>query len=487
MIRRSHLVLAALGASLVVLSPRPALAQGVRGDVRIVGSLIEYQTVVRKSLPEDQVPGEGITRKLDDGTWVTCVPGGDCYWYESGPEKTSTPLVEELRLTSWGGPRGLSAQVHLRSRFGGSGYWPREDLDFEALNAYVQLERTDFQAAGGRLIHRGGLGYYVYDGASFTWKGWRTVRLEAFGGWSRARTINQPRTGSLLAAADDLPPDKASTLWGGQGTVTLGRTFDASLLYQRELRTDRYGLYSDRMALDADWRPRPVRVQVTGDFDVAALEFNEAALRLTRTFSPLLYATLNGRYYRPFLELWTIWGAFSPVGYTEAAGSVYWNVTPEIQVWGEGGYRDYQDTSTEADFIPVEGDGWRTAAGGSWTPDRWSLTAQSGYNRGFGAFQSSFDLFAGRNFASGAYLGVFGTASQQFAEFRFGEGTTRGGGVQANAPVGRLSTDFSLGLFSQTYKDRPRFEDYDQWRGRLAFTYQIGRDPGMTGRRGVGR
>ena len=56
----------ALGAAFSLLLAAPVLGQGVRGDLRVDYGYIEYQTVRRVSVPEDQVPGSGNRRVLPD-------------------------------------------------------------------------------------------------------------------------------------------------------------------------------------------------------------------------------------------------------------------------------------------------------------------------------------------------------------------------------------------------------------------------------------
>jgi hypothetical protein len=38
--------------------------------------------------------------------------------------------------------------------------------------------------------------------------------------------------------------------------------------------------------------------------------------------TPRFSATIGARHYRPFFDLWTVWGVFSPVPYNGVSGSV---------------------------------------------------------------------------------------------------------------------------------------------------------------------
>src|SRR5262245_17948730 len=96
----------------------PAAAQGIRGDVRITGTYLDFVSVMADSLDAALVPGSGITRELPDGTVVTCIPGGDCYWYRGGSKESATTLLQDLRVTAWPGVTGISGRVEARGRFG---------------------------------------------------------------------------------------------------------------------------------------------------------------------------------------------------------------------------------------------------------------------------------------------------------------------------------------------------------------------------------
>jgi hypothetical protein len=329
----------------------------------------------------------------------------------------------------------------------------------------------------GRQNRLGGLGVYFFDGAEATWSPSLSARLTAFAGWSRAGALNQSRTGSLLAESEDAPPDEGSVLWGLEGNVRAGRELSSTVLYQREIRTDRLGLYSERVAVDAQWLAAPARFSLSSDFDVATLTVNELSLRAAGTVRPGLGGGLQVRRYAPYFELWTIWGAFSPVAYTEGSGSAEWTVSRALRVRAGGGYRDYEDTNTEADFLPIQGDGWRASTGAVLLRRGWTLTADAGVLQGFGAYRSSLDISAARELG-GFRLGVFASGSQQFAEFRFGEGISRGIGSAGSWSGGSVSVDASVAVFRHLYENRPAVADYNQVRGRLGITYAIGRDPG---------
>jgi hypothetical protein len=98
---------------------------------------------------------------------------------------------------------------------------------------------------------------------------------------------------------------------------------------------------------------------------------------------------------------------------------------------------------------------------------------------GYGAFRSAVDISAGRSLGAG-YAGLFAAGTQQIAEFRFGEGTTRGAGADLRLEHGATSLNGRAGIYRHTFDNRPGFEDYDQFRGRVGLTVRFGKEPGMT-------
>ncbi|HET9234168.1 MAG TPA: hypothetical protein VFP10_08530, partial [Candidatus Eisenbacteria bacterium] len=201
----------------LALVSRDVYAQGVRGDLRLTGTYLDYASVVRDSLAVDQVPGSGIRRELPDGTVVTCIPGEDCYWYRGGGKQSAWTFFQDARLTAWPGFQGISGRAEVRGRFGSDDFWPRTSKEFEVRALYADFERTAFRVRAGRQYHGGGLGQYPFDGGAALWRGFEAIRVEAFAGRSLARTVYESYTGSLIAESDELPPDKGAVLWGVEG------------------------------------------------------------------------------------------------------------------------------------------------------------------------------------------------------------------------------------------------------------------------------
>lgn len=457
-----------------VLVPGAGAAQGLRGEIAAVAGFVEYRGVRRDSLPESLVPGSGIVRTLADGTVVTCIPGGHCYWYRGGDLDRAQPLTQDIQLVAWPGMRGVSSRLHVRGRYGSNDLWPRSRQELAVLAAWVDFERSAFRVRAGRQERRSGLGTEVFDGAALLWRRFTPLRLEAFAGRSLADALLQPRTGFLLDDADRLAPDESSMLWGLEARIRSGNQLASSLSYQRNLRLDRAALYSERMAWDLWWRLRDaVVVETSTDYDLARGTFDEARLRVQGTAHRRLSVAAEVRHRQPFFELWTIWGAFAPVGFDEGRLQAWWDATPGVRLDAAAAYRDYRETHTGLQTAPIEGDGWRAQAGAQWTRAAWSAGAAARLHWGYGAYRSSVDATAQRQFGRRTAAGVFASATQQFMEFRFGDGQTQGGGTDLRIGIRDVLVRGAVAWYRHGFDNRPGFQDYAQWRASLAVTYHF--------------
>ena len=389
--------------------------------------------------------------------------------------ESTTPVTQDLRLTAWGN-HGLSARVSLRSRLGSDSFWPRSSERLEALNAYLDFDRTSYRIRGGRQHRTGGLGVHYFDGVGFLWKGFPRLRLDAFAGRSLARVLLQPRDGELLATADNLAPDDGSWLFGGEARYRT-RSFSGSLLFQRELRFDRTDLYSDRISTDLWWAPGATTLEGSVDLDLVYRRFNEARLRAKHPLGDRWHLEAQVRRYLPYFELWTIWGAFSPVGYTGGDLAVGWSPGREWALRASGGYRDYDDTNAGADFLAVEGDGGGFDLRATWTRGRWTTSALLGAEGNFGASRNRADVSVRRSFPGGGTIGVFGLYTRQFLEYRFGDARTAGGGIEASYARGDVTLFALLGAYTHTFVNRPGYDDYTQPRVRVGGTWRFGIEP----------
>lgn len=476
---RGGLVLA-VWATTILATPALMFAQGFGyvADVSLNAGVFDLRGLARDSLAESEVTGEGQRRELEDGTVVSCIPDEFCRWFPSGRVESVSLVTQDVRLAAWPGIEGLAAYVHLRGRYGSDDLWPRSDQELEAVYAYASYERPDFRVRAGRQHRTNGLGYYNFDGASFLWRGFDDIRIDVYGGWSLARNLNAPRTGSLLEDADEFAPDDRGVLVGVDLDARLGEYGRGAITYQREIRGDRLALYTERVAADLGLRLDRVLVELAVDYDLGFEEFNEASVRISAPLVAGVEVMGQQRRYTPHFELWTIWGAFDPVGFDETRGWLAWNVPGgAVRLEAGGAYRTYEETDGGAQFVNLEDDGWRAFASGSWDRGGWFADASYQAEEGSGAARYGGDLAVGREFGPGRYVSIRGTSSQSFSEFRLGEQVTAGGGIDAGWRFDDLSIHAGWAVYDLTYRDQPRVSDWVQHRGRLGVSYHFGTEP----------
>jgi hypothetical protein len=461
--------------------------QGFRAEVGVWGSSLELQGLVRDSLPDDEVAGDGLRRRLADGTVVTCSPGDFCRWFRTEGEESITILNQDLKVAAWAGAAipGLAAHVHLRGRFGTDDFWPRSSQDVDLLTGYLSYDRAGFGVRAGRLDRIDGLGYRNFDGASVAWHGLRAVRLEAYGGWSLAPNLNAPRSGSLLSTADVFAPDDRGFIFGFRAGGRVGSILSGDVLYQREIRTDRLALYTERLALDARALLGRVTAEVAAEYDLSFENFNEARIRLSTPIAGGLEVSLQGRHHTPFFELWTIWGAFSPVGFNEGRAALLWAVPgTRVSLEAGGAYRQYEETDAGAEFVDIKDYGWRAHAGAHWTGGGWYVDGNYRAETGFGAVRYGGDAVIGKRFGSGAYIALRGSATQTFGEFRLGEQVVSGGGLEGAWQFGDLSLVGGAALYRISFENRPAADDWTQARLHGGISYRFGSETSGRARTG---
>lgn len=468
-----------LGTALaILLVPARLAAQGYTAETTVRGNWLELRGLQRDSLPESAIPGDGLVRTLDDGTIVTCIPGEFCRWYPSGDVEDVTLVTEDLRISAWPGIEGLAVHAHLRGRYGSDDFWPRSDQKVDLLFGYVSYERSGVRVRAGRQYRSNGLGYYNFDGASVLVKWLDPIRVDVYGGWSMARNLNAPRTGSLLQDADEFAPDDRGLIVGVDLTGHWGRIVSGAVTYQREIRRDELALYTERVSGDLAVRVERVSVDLSADYDLAFEEFNEAKLRVAAALPRGVEAMGQIRHYTPHFELWTIWGSFGPVGYDEVRTSLAWRVpnTP-LRLEGGAAWREYEEADAGAAFAGLEEDGWNAFGKASATWRSWFADAAWHSRRGSGAAKYGADASVGYDFGGGTWIAGRVTSSQSFSEFRLGEQVTAGGGVDGSLSLGDVTLTGSWAMYDLTYEDRPSVENWTQRRAHLGVSYRFGTEP----------
>ncbi len=467
------------------------LPAGLAGqNVRITGvtsaQYVDLQPLRVDSIPASETTGSGILRRAPNGAVVRCLTGEEyCLLSGAAPSVYALPLLQDVSVSAWGLGRGVRFYARVRGRASvseESDLWPKANDAFDALVAYLELDRGNYRVRGGRQWMVSGLGFYNFDGASVLYRPLRGLSVEGYGGWSLARGLDEPRTSASLSAIEPFAPDDRGMILGISGTYRPSLATSISALYQREIRTDRAGLYSDRIAVDGVVRRWGMSFTGSLEADLASRQVNEA--RLTGRFvgPGRLETQLFARRYRPFFELWTIWGAFSPVGFTEGGLETRWRPEGGVIVAGADlSRRSYDETSLSNTFGPIRSDGWRAGLSlSSLMGDVWKADGRYDLDVGFGAAKSAASIRVHRALPDAGRLGFSLQAFQRIFEFRVDEGTVFGLGVDGGMKAG--SRGYLSGTFA-AYRhavgaDSPGV-DWSQLRASLRWEWTLGPEPGM--------
>ncbi|HSJ32655.1 MAG TPA: hypothetical protein VK933_14535 [Longimicrobiales bacterium] len=477
--------LTALGVLLACAAPLAGQAVRVTGATTF--RYIEIRPFVRDSVPADSAAGSGVLRQTADGRVVRCVPGeAYCANVRPGGRTSSVPVMHDMEANAWGLGTGVRLFAHVRARtsFGGdAGLWPRGDDAFDVLAMYGELERTRVRVRLGRQWQSTGLGFYNFDGLSVSVRPARSVWVEAYGGRSLLRGLNESRGGGALEAVEAFAPPSSGVLLGTYARYRRDTRFAIGSGYHVEFRTDGRGLYSELAMADAMVRASGVSLAGSVELDVASAALNEA--RLSVSTGSLGRVMLNGelRRYRPYFELWTIWGAFDPVGFDEVRSGAAWSPTAHVIVRGEASYRRYGEAGRMQGLAALRTDGWGLGAGVSWSPTaRWQLDTSWHVEVAAGAARRDIQGVLSRRFGDIATLSMQGLAFQRFYEFRLDESTVAGLGAEASV---RASDRLRLFATAAAYRHLGAGDmaamDWTQRRATLRVQWTAGAEPGLPG------
>lgn len=475
-----------IAAGWVLMLATSAAAQGVRITGVSTARYAQLATAAPDSVPIESAAGTGSLRLAPDGTVVRCTEGfAWCYFLGAGERLSTIPLIQDVRASAWGFGEGVRAYAHVRGRTAvgeADALWPEADDPLDVLSAYVELDRASYRVRLGRQWQTSSLGWYNFDGLAVAYRPVGQVTVEAFGGWSLMRGTNEYHDDALEGIEPYFPSERAYIL-GALARVRPAPGMAGSLLYQREIRTDRGALYSERLA--ADGRVSFGRGAVSGavEADLGAGWLNEARLRADVPLGNGFAAAAELRRYRPFFELWTIWGAFSPVGYGEGSGMLAWGEADRLGVRLTGAWRSYDQANAGLESSLLRTDGWRVGADAWWrAADAWTVSGAYRRHINFGAAQSEADAAVRRDWGEAGHAGAHGAVFQSIREFSLGEGLVAGFGADA---AWRLNADTRLSGSATFYRHlespTPGTADWTQLRATVQLEWAVGQDPGMRG------
>lgn len=472
---------------IAVALPGVLAAQGLRISGVTTMQFLELRPLVTDSLLATGVPGTGEWRSAPGGVPAICpLTSLFCQYERSGNRVSAAPLLQDLTLAGWGWVEGLSFHGDLRARtqLGGETglIYPRADDHFDVLDAYAQLDRAQWQARVGRQWVTSGLGAYAFDGADALWRH-NQYSLEGWTGRALIGGLNEPYTTAQLAAIDNLPPQQDGYLFGARARFRPDALTAAALTYQRVLVADRSGLYSERASFDASTNRWNGSATLALDYDFASGDWNEARLRVGTSGIRTIGYSLEARHSRPFFELWTIWGAFSPVAFDEGRATLdWWPTGSPFAVSVGGAYRKYGETNAG---FSLRTNGWRAGGNVRWQAAE-SISASGSYDVDIGSGAADTDARAGARWraSNNMSLGADASVTQNIYEFRVGTGRIYGVALDGAVRV-RPDVQFVMdaGLYQHTLTNGAPGPDWTQRRVAVRLEWTLGADPGIPARK----
>lgn len=471
----------ALVALAILALSGPLHAQSVRVTGHTTARYVSARALREDSVNVADVTGTGVLRYMTDGTPVRCLTdAGPCRYLKPGDVLHTVPLMQDLSVAAWGFGQGVRLQAQLRLRPGALGdddLWPQADDRFEAMEAYLEVARSIGRVRIGRQWQASGIGSYSYDGASVQLRR-ASFLFDGYVGWSLLRGLSEPVNGDGLAALEPFAPEERGVLFGSRVQWRNAGGSGASVAYQREIRSDRKGLYSERLSAGAFHRRARGSIEAELDADVGTRVLND--LRVTARTRPLATVGLHafGRYYRPYFDLWTIWGAFTPVGFEEFGAGATLDRNP-VSVTLDIARRSYGDTDAVLTFAPQRDDGWRVSgSAAARLRGEWSASARYAADVGFGAARNEVALGLRRAFAERAHLGIEGTVFDRASDYQLSDGVVVGAALDGALRLhARSRVSGHLMQYRHLGADE-RSADWSQLRALLQLEWTIGAEPG---------
>lgn len=466
----------ALAAATLALGTTVAQAQGyrVRLDTRV--QMAAYRGVALDSVPvADTVTGPNGGPETRDGFAATCLPGeAYCFFFRPGPERRAAPVVLTADVAAWGlGVPGLSARAtaRLAGDLRDAEVWPGAKPAGQLLEGYLEYATDRVTAQAGRQSVATRFGYTGFDGGRVAYRraAWG-ITGEGYLGLGLARGVALPVNSPALNPLDDFQPLRRQIV-AGLGLGWRASWAEARLVYQREVdRRSRY-FVSERAGVDLrvslpdDWT-----LAAGADADLAAGWLGSAEVNVV--YAPLgtrVVTTLGGRRYRPHFELWTIWGAFSPVPYHALHASVSAAPVRGLRVEARGERYTFDEPDAATPLVDVENRGWRVAWSGVYTPTA-AWTIEAGYRAEFGPGASSRGFEGRVRYAMGERLvmTLHGATLSRPLEFRYDDATLRMLGASGEyRPSGRIVMQLDGAWFAEE-RARPDAAAFDWNQLRLS-------------------
>jgi hypothetical protein len=456
----------------IVLVAAPLRSQGYRLRLDTRFQSVEFRGVQLDSvLRSATVPDSTGGLYTPDGYAVHCDPGDTyCTYFREGPRRVGAPMVATADASTWGfGVRGLSAHATARLGYdlGSHDAWPGMHPAFQLITGYLEYAVERLTARAGRQILSSRLGTTGFDGGAATWRVPKQhVDLTGYVGWGLARGVALPVTSPALNPLDDFQPQQRQVIAGLEGGWT-GRLGDARLNYQREVDAHFNKFVSERVAISGAARPMPgLTVSGGADYDIAAGWWGSADLAVAYA-TRAIAASVEARRYRPHFDLWTIWGAFSPVPYRSLRGNITGRPWRQVQLHARGEVYRFDPAEASTPLVEYETDGWRGELGATVEPAR-GWVVDGGLTREFGPGAASAGTGGSVTYSPtpAARVTLYGSWLDRPLEFRFSESVLQMVGFDGGVDVDeRLRLSLGAMRYSEE-RQRPDAAAFDwtQWR-----------------------
>lgn len=367
-------------------------------------------------------------RETTDGFAVRCgIADTYCFFFRPGSVQSAQPSVTSAAATIWGlGLSGLSLRVdgRLALDMGNSNTWPGTEPALQLLEGYAEYSVARVTARLGRQVYASRLGFTGFDGARATGRlvGGR-IEVDGYLGWGLGRGSALPVTSEALNPLDDFQPRQRQIVAGAGASFTHSQG-TARLDYQREVDPRSDYFVSERAAMAGTLRlPSRFTLDLGAEYDLAMAEWGSADATL-RYSGRDVTASAGYQRYRPHFELWTIWGAFSPVGYSGMNGAITVRPLKNLSVRARGSRFWFDETETETPLVSVEDRGWQLSFGASYTASpRLAISVDHSTEFGPGGSYTSVNGNVSYLPHPSITLSLYGGRLNRPLEFRFDEAT----------------------------------------------------------------
>ena len=386
----------------------------------------------------DAVVGNGGGLFTPDGIAVDCTSRPDrCQFFRPGEKLTAIPVTQRLDASVWSlAIDGLSFHVSGRgtTQLGDDLARPIGTPPIQLREGFARLRRSNVRAEVGRLWRMTSIGQSAFDGAAFMVRP-GPLEVEVYGGLGLDRAVSVPVNSEALNPLDEYRPSRRELTLGASAAFDL-RSLNLMTRYERSVDRRSDYLTSEVAAADLAFRPARwigLRAGVEYDLALGATGTSEAALRV----SPLPQVSVEGgwRRYMPRFDLWTIWGAFSPVAYEGWFGSttLAWK---GVSLGARGELFEYDPTMAATSLARFEDDGFRWSVYASYV--RNALNASAAYFResSAGAAADGVRTRVSYRLSENVSVGSFGAIQQRPLELRFTDSRTWSAGADFNLQVG---------------------------------------------------